>query len=124
MVFWLGVRKDGKDIINTKIIDDYSFNASEYGSGEYYAWISAVNSCGSTDSEGIRFSVRTDMLLGDVNDDGSIDLKDVTFMRRALAGWDVTINEATADVNKDGSFDLKDVVVLRRYLAGGWGVEL
>lgn len=61
---------------------------------------------------------------GDVNGDDSIDLKDVTLMRRALAGWNVTIDQKAADVNKDGSFDLKDVVILRRYLAGGWGVEL
>lgn len=61
---------------------------------------------------------------GDANGDDSIDLRDVTLMRRALAGWNVTVNESAADVNKDGSFDLKDIVILRRYLAGGWGVEL
>ncbi len=61
---------------------------------------------------------------GDVNDDGSIDLKDVTELRRALADWDVTVNAEAADVNKDGSLDLKDLVILRRYLAGGWGVSL
>ena len=61
---------------------------------------------------------------GDVNGDSSVDLKDVTVMRRALAGWNVTVISEAADVNKDGSFDLKDVVILRRYLAGGWGVEL
>ncbi len=63
--------------------------------------------------------------LGDVNDDGSIDLKDVTVLRRYLVGgWDAVINEANSDVNKDGSIDLKDVTVLRRYLVGGWGVTL
>lgn len=63
--------------------------------------------------------------LGDVNEDGSIDLKDVTVLRRYLAGgWGAVINEANADVNKDGSIDLKDVTVLRRYLVGGWGVTL
>lgn len=61
--------------------------------------------------------------LGDVNGDESIDLKDVVVMRRALAGWDVELNEANGDVNKDGSFDLKDVVVLRRFLAG-WDVAI
>ncbi len=61
---------------------------------------------------------------GDVNNDESIDLQDVTLMRRALAVWDVTLNETAADINKDGSFDLKDVVILRRYLAGGWEIEL
>ena len=64
-------------------------------------------------------------LPGDVNSDGSIDLKDVTVLRRHLAGgWNVTISEANSDVNKDGSIDLKDVTILRRYLAGGWGVTL
>ena len=51
-------------------------------------------------------------------------MKDVTELRRALADWDVTINEKAADVNKDGSLDLKDLVILRRYLAGGWNIEL
>lgn len=71
-----------------------------------------------------KFEESPKITLGDVNDDSSIDLKDVTFMRRALAGWDVTVNETAADVNKDGSFDLKDVVILRRYLAGGWDIDL
>ncbi|MBP0987032.1 MAG: carbohydrate-binding protein, partial [Oscillospiraceae bacterium] len=62
---------------------------------------------------------------GDVNADGSIDLKDVTILRRYLAGgWNVTINEANADVNSDGSIDLKDFTILRRYLAGGWNITL
>lgn len=62
---------------------------------------------------------------GDVNEDGSIDLKDVVVMRRLLAGgWEITYNEAACDVNGDNSFDLKDVVYLRRYLAGGWEIKL
>lgn len=62
---------------------------------------------------------------GDINEDGSIDLKDVVVMRRILAGgWEITYNEAACDVNGDSSFDLKDVVYLRRYLAGGWDIKL
>ena len=60
---------------------------------------------------------------GDVNGDNSVDMKDVTLMRRALAGWDITINEEYADVNGDKSFDMKDVTILRRYLAG-WDVTI
>lgn len=56
-VYWICIRKNGSDIINQKIIGDYTFNATEYGCGEYYAWISAVNSCGSTDSSGVTFSI-------------------------------------------------------------------
>lgn len=63
-------------------------------------------------------------LTGDINGDNSIDQKDVVLMKRALAGWDVEIDEEKADLNHDGSFDQKDVVILRRYLAGGWDIVL
>ena len=62
---------------------------------------------------------------GDINEDGSINLKDVVLLRRYIAGgWNVTLDETTADINKDGSVNLKDVVLLRRYIAGGWNVKL
>ena len=62
---------------------------------------------------------------GDVNGDGSVNLKDVVMIRRYIAGgWNVAIDEKLADVNKDGSVNLKDVVMIRRYIAGGWNVEL
>ncbi len=63
--------------------------------------------------------------VGDVDGDGSVTPKDVTKLRRYLAGgWDVTVDVADADVDGDGSVTPKDVTKLRRYLAGGWGVEL
>ena len=61
---------------------------------------------------------------GDLNGDGSINLKDVVLLRRYIAGgWGVTLDEKLADVNGDNSVNLKDVVLLRRYIAGGWGVK-
>lgn len=62
---------------------------------------------------------------GDVNGDGAIDAKDVTALRRYLAGgWNVTINKANSDVNNNGTIDAKDVTLLRRYIVGGWNVVL
>lgn len=62
---------------------------------------------------------------GDVNNDGVVNGKDVTLIRRYNAGgYDVTINEAAADVNDDGVINGKDVTTIRRYIAGGYGVEL
>ncbi len=62
---------------------------------------------------------------GDVDGDGSINAKDVTLLRRYLAGgWGVVINTEDADVDGDGNVNAKDVTLLRRYLAGGWGVQL
>ena len=57
--------------------------------------------------------------------DGTIDLKDVTAIRRYLAGgYKSAVAEPALDVNSDGTIDLKDVTVIRRYLAGGYGIEI
>ena len=62
---------------------------------------------------------------GDVNGDGKINAKDVTSLRRYLAGgYGLTVNDAAADVNGDGKVNAKDVTTLRRYLAGGYGITL
>lgn len=62
---------------------------------------------------------------GDVNGDGTVDLKDAVIIRRYLAGgWNVRIYPANADVDADGSVTLADAVQIARFLAGGWGVVL
>ncbi len=63
--------------------------------------------------------------VGDVDGDGSITPKDVTKLRRYLAGgWDVKVVTEDGDVDEDGAITPKDVTKLRRYLAGGWGISL
>jgi len=59
-------------------------------------------------------------MLGDVNKDGVVDIKDVTILRRYLAGTVAadTVDAPAADCNEDGVVDIKDVTILRRYLAG------
>jgi hypothetical protein len=62
-------------------------------------------------------------LFGNVNVDDALNAKDVTRLRRYLAGgWenDSEIDEFAADVNSDGVVSPKDVTRLRRYIAGGW----
>ena len=54
---------------------------------------------------------------GDTNGDGAVDAKDVTILRRYLAGWNPDIHLDAADLNGDGVVDAKDVTVLRRQLA-------
>ena len=61
---------------------------------------------------------------GDVDRDGSVDLRDVVLLRRALARWNVTADAINANVNGDGSVDLKDAVTITRCLAGGWDAVL
>ncbi len=62
---------------------------------------------------------------GDVNGDEEVDAKDVTMLRRFIAGgYGMEVTEKIADVNGDGEVDAKDVTMLRRYIAGGYGIEL
>lgn len=57
-------------------------------------------------------------LRGDVNGDGTISLRDVTFLRKYLVGLETDINTANADANGDGTISLRDVTTLQKYLIG------
>ncbi len=65
------------------------------------------------------------MLLGDANNDGTVDAKDRMFITRHIAKWQgyESINEAAADVNADGLVDAKDRMVLTRHIAKWVGYE-
>ncbi|MBR2897848.1 MAG: dockerin type I repeat-containing protein, partial [Oscillospiraceae bacterium] len=64
-------------------------------------------------------------LIGDVNGDDTVTAKDITMLRRVLAGgYGVNTYKVVADATCDGVMNAKDVTFLRRHLAGGYGVEL
>lgn len=57
-------------------------------------------------------------LLGDVNGDGKVDVKDATAIQKAYTGYDVNpFDESVADYNKDGRNDVKDAAAIQKYLA-------
>lgn len=59
-----------------------------------------------------------DVELGDVNNDGNIDLKDVLVLRRFAAGQPQEgFVEKAADVNEDEVVDMKDILMLRKFIA-------
>lgn len=57
--FWISVHKDGQELISKGLAvnSELRFSASQWGYGDYYAWITAANSAGNVDSVGINFSV-------------------------------------------------------------------
>ena len=64
-------------------------------------------------------------LPGDINGDGEVTTKDVTTLRRYIAGgYGVTVIDQVLDVNRDNTITTKDVTTLRRFIAGGYGIEL
>ena len=57
--------------------------------------------------------------LGDVNDDGAINYKDLGLLQRFVNNWDVTVNTLACDVNRDDIVNNKDLGILQRHL-NGW----
>ena len=79
--------------------------------------------CGQTVE--LTVTVTDEVVSGDADRSGTLDLVDVALITRCLAGgWDVDLSDVDVDVNKDGEVNLIDAAILRRFLAGGWGVRL
>lgn len=65
------------------------------------------------------FGVATsaESMLGDVNRDGDVNMKDVLHLRKFIVGQAIGIDAVAADVNRDGSIDMKDVLQIRKHIA-------
>ena len=97
---------------------DKNFRYTPTEAGTVTLEFTAFDGFFSSGSYTVTLTVLDEYLAGDVNNDGVVDAKDVTALRRYLAGWDVTVQENSSDMNGDGVVDAKDVTVLRRQLAG------
>ena len=79
------------------------------------------SSFGSTDRthmeiKSVEIALAADCLIGDVNQDGSVDLLDVGPFVDLLVSGDF---QKEADINEDGTVDLLDVTPFVALLAGG-----
>jgi len=84
-----------------------------------YLVVNATGTSGNyNNSVGVQVTV---LLRGDIVRDNKIDLKDLLYMRRNIAGLEPSINTLVADIQPavgDGKVDLKDLLFLRLYIAG------
>lgn len=55
-------------------------------------------------------------VTGDVNSDGSINMRDVVLLQQVINGWDVKYNMTAADFNKDKKVNMRDIVALQQYI--------
>ncbi len=62
-------------------------------------------------------------IIGDCNNDGKINNKDVGILLQHINTWEVEINIAAADVNADGKINNKDLGLLLQYI-NKWDVQL
>ncbi|PYG86541.1 endoglucanase [Ruminiclostridium sufflavum DSM 19573] len=94
-------------------IESWSTNEVTINWNAPLAWVSAY-----LDEKGSGGEVITPGLLGDVNDDGTIDALDFAALKMyMLSGKE--INLKNADVNKDGNVDAIDYAKVKLYLLGG-----
>ena len=58
-------------------------------------------------------------IMGDVNSDGKANVKDVTEMQRALAGYFPisSLPEELLDLDRNGIFDIKDITLMQQIIA-------
>lgn len=56
-------------------------------------------------------------LLGDVNGDGIVDVKDASLLQKYVAKMSVELNLKVADVNKDGEINIKDTTIIQKFAA-------
>lgn len=61
----------------------------------------------------LNFKVDQTFEVGDVNDDGAVDMKDSLALRKYCAGTGEA-NEQAADINCDGKINAKDLLILKR----------
>ncbi len=56
-------------------------------------------------------------LIGDINNDGSINNNDSVYLASYLGGMSLPVTSVACDINGDRSIDIYDLILLRRYVA-------
>lgn len=105
--------------------DDYnredittSSYAIDWKAGDIYA-IGIHNAGGDKISDTFRID-----LLGDIDNNGAVTSKDVTYVKRHMAGGvNFEINEFAADVSADGVLSPKDITFISRAMSQGWNIS-
>ncbi len=82
--------------------------------------VNATNKAKGTYSTDVDFGAAAEGLLGDVNNDGVVNIQDATTLQRYFAEYTNigAVNLAVADVNRDGKINIRDVTQLQRFVAG------
>ena len=72
---------------------------------------------------GAEREVASDIIYGDADGNGVVDVDDVILLQQYVAEWEVELNATTADADGNGVVDVDDVILLQQYVAE-WEVVL
>jgi hypothetical protein len=99
--------------------EDYTFTTTSLADGEHTVYVRATDSAGNTTAEvdyaSDSFTIQS-VSPGDANGDGTIDVRDITRVERAIA--DLDPDTAGADANQDGMINVLDITRIERIIAG------
>jgi antitoxin (DNA-binding transcriptional repressor) of toxin-antitoxin stability system len=99
--------------------EDYTFTTASLADGEHTVYVRATDSADNTTAEvdyaSDSFTIQP-VSPGDANGDGTIDVRDITRVERAIA--DLDPDTAGADANQDGMINVLDITRIERIIAG------
>ena len=108
------------DNINSLDLQTLSFEIDDNSKSTYFISIEGdVDDYTSDNSDYILIYGEASYEIGDVNQDGNIDIKDVTLIQKYLADF-VDFNDeqlAVADTNGDGDVNIQDATQIQKYIA-------
>lgn len=116
------IKTEGEDVIlpaGKPVRDGFTFigwNTDKLASTARYF----PNSAFSLDGNMTLYAIWKDgstCLLGDVNNDGSVDALDLSRLKKKLVDSSVWVSEF-ADINSSGSIDATDLILLKKFLSG------
>ena len=109
---WLSLSGDlSSDLMyGESTVIDITAQASNLSIGEYYGEIIISSNSQSVVTIPVSLLVVDDGLLGDVNDDGILNVLDVVSLVNIILNGDEYIS--SGDMNQDGSLDVLDIVTL------------
>lgn len=64
----------------------------------------------------------TEKIIGDINDDGHINISDVTMIQNIIAGFLASDRTVWGDTNGDGILQISDATDVQKYIASGKGI--
>lgn len=114
------------DLTDNGILATATFKVNDTAqSGEYSISLSyAADDIFNLDGEQVEFYVEDGTIivnsypLGDINSDGSINMRDIVLLQQVINGWNVDYNSLTADFNQDKKINMRDIVALQRKING------
>jgi hypothetical protein len=97
---------------------EFVWNTSGVNVGNYIitVYLSTLENESDTSDNTRSLSIAVSNLLGDINGDGRVDMKDVSYVaRRFMCLPSDTLWDSAADINGDGKIDMKDISTVARH---------